>query len=230
VSLRPKSVAAIDITLRQFAGFLVAADSPVTCIADVTRIHIESFKTHISVRGGYKTNATLSKTTIGMRLGHLHAFFQRINTWGYDDAPPRIPIMLGDKPIPDKPLPRFLDDPSAAKLLQAARNLACEFDRLAVELLARTGMRKGELLGLTIDAVVQIGSAFWLRTPVGKMHTDRYIPLHPTLKTMLDRWLAQRPDWQSSDLLFTERGRPISATSTPISSATRWPPRRSTAA
>ena len=209
VSLRPKSVAAIDITLRQFAGFLVAADPPVTRIADVGRPHIEDFKTHISVRGGYKTNATLSKTTIGMRLGHLHAFCHRINTWGYDDAPSRIPIMLGDKPIRDKPLPRFLDDPSAAKLLQAARNLPEQFDRLAVELLARTGMRKGELLGLTIDAVVQIGSAFWLRTPVGKMHTDRYIPLHPSLKQMLDRWLARRPDWQSSDLLFTDRGRPI---------------------
>ena len=117
--------------------------------------------------------------------------------------------MLGDKPIRDKPLPRFLDDPSAAKLLQAARNLPEQFDRLAVELLARTGMRKGELLGLTIDAVVQIGSAFWLRTPVGKMHTDRYIPLHPSLKQMLDRWLAGRPDWQASDLLFTDRGRPI---------------------
>ena len=37
---------------------------------------------------------------------------------------------------------------------------------------------------------MQIGSAFWLRTPVGKMHTDRYIPLHPSLKQMLDRWLA----------------------------------------
>jgi integrase len=144
-----------------------------------------------------------------MRLGHLHAFFQRIIAWDYDDAPPRNPVLTGDRPILDKPLPRFLDDPSAAKLLQAARALPEEFDRLAVELLARTGMRKGELLGLTIDAVVQIGSAFWLRTPVGKMRNDRYIPLHPTLKTMIDGWLTRRPTWQSSDLLFTDRGRPI---------------------
>ena len=205
------------------------------------------FKDHIGVRGGYKTNATLSKTTIGMRLGHLHAFFHRINTWGYDDAPSRIPIMLGDKPIRDKPLPRFLDDPSAAKLLQAARNLPEQFDRLAVELLARTGMRKGELLGLTIDAVVQIGSAFWLRTPVGKMHTDRYIPLHPSLKQMLDRWLAVGPTGrpatycsptaavQSRLRVSTKPSKKplpqqVSATSTPINSDTLWPPRRSTAA
>ena len=140
VSLRPKSVAAIDITLRQFAGFLVAADprspgSP-TLVAPTSRPSKPT-----SAFAENTTNAT-SKTTIGMRLGHLHAFFHRINTWGYDDAPSRIPIMLGDKPIRDKPLPRFLDDPSAAKLLQAARNLPEQFDRLAVELLARTGMQR----------------------------------------------------------------------------------------
>lgn len=209
VSLRPSSVDAIDITLRQFAGFLIALDPPVTQVADVARPHIEAFKDHITRRGGYKTNKTLSKTTIAMRMGHLHAFFDRAITWDYDDVPARNPVLTGDRPILDKPLPRFLDDPSAAKLLQAARALPEEFDRLAVELLARTGMRKGELLGLTIDAVVQIGSAFWLRTPVGKMRTDRYIPLHPSLKAMIDQWLAHRPTWQSSDLLFTDKGRPI---------------------
>ena len=209
VGLRPGSVDAIDITLRQFAGFLISFDPPVERVADIDRTHIEAFKTLISQRGGYKTNKTLSKTTIGMRLGHLHACFQRIIAWDYEDAPPRNPVLTGDRPILDKPLPRFLDDPSAAKLLQAARALPEEFDRLAVELLARTGMRKGEFLGLTIDAVVQIGSAFWLRTPVGKMRNDRYVPLHPTLKTIIDGWLARRPTWQSSDLLFTDRGRPI---------------------
>jgi hypothetical protein len=38
--------------------------------------------------------------------------------------------------------------------------------------MARTGMRKSELLALTIDAVVQIGSAYWLRIPLGKPHNS----------------------------------------------------------
>jgi hypothetical protein len=54
--------------------------------------------------------------------------------------------------------------------------------RVAVEFLARTGLRKGEFINLSVDAVVQIGSAYSLRVPVGKLHTDRYIPLHPQLK------------------------------------------------
>ena len=76
-------------------------------------------------------------------------------------------MFAGDLPLRDDPLPRFLDDAAAAKLLQTARNDPDPFVRLAVEFLARTGLRKGELLDLTVNAVVQIGSAYWLHVPVG---------------------------------------------------------------
>ncbi|MFJ8023587.1 tyrosine-type recombinase/integrase [Streptomyces sp. NPDC096311] len=78
--------------------------------------------------------------------------------------------------------------------MAAARQDPDPFARLAIEILARTGMRRSEMLGVTIDAVMQIGSAYWLRVPVGKMHTDRYVPLHPQLKRLLDDWLLHRPE------------------------------------
>ena len=58
---------------------------------------------------------------------------------------------------------------------------------------------------------MQIGSSYWLRVPVGKLHTDRYAPLHPQLKTLLDQWLTRRGDAARSDLLFIERGRRVNA-------------------
>ena len=80
------------------------------------------------------------------------------------------------------------------------------------ELLARTGIRRGELLELTVDAVVQIGSAFWLRVPVGKLHNDRYIPLHPQLKELLDDWVTNhRPAGVRSERLLIERHRPLTS-------------------
>jgi integrase len=212
VSLRPSSVQVIDTTLRQLAGMLIAEHPEVTAVAGIGRHHIEAFKTWLAARPGYRKQNTLSKTTLGMRMGHLRAFFERIAEWDYDDVPPRIPVFASDRPLKDRPRPKFLDDPSAAKLMTAARALPERFDRLAVELLARTGMRKGELFGLTVDAVVQIGSAYWLRTPVGKLRTDRYIPLHPAAKALIDDWIGQRADWQATDLLFTDRGRPIPPT------------------
>jgi site-specific recombinase XerD len=211
VSLRTSSVAAIEITLRQLAGHLVGR-STVTTVADIGRPEIEAYRTWLTGRGGYRKNSTISNTTIAMRMCHLGAFFRRIIEWGYPDAPTRSPVFASDRPIKDKPLPRFLDDAATAKFMAAARELPDTFGRIAIEILARTGMRKGELLGLTTDAVVQIGSAYWLRVPVGKLHNDRYVPLHPQLKTMIDHWLAERPDWQNSQLLFTDRGRPIPPT------------------
>ena len=211
VSLRASSVAGVEITLRQLAGHLTAT-SDVTTVAGIQRVHIEAYKSWLAGRGGYRKNTQVSKTTIGMRMGHLSAFFNRIIEWDYPDAPARPPVFASDRPIKDKPLPRFLDDAATAKFMAAARQLPDPFGRLAIEILARTGMRKGELLGLTVDAVVQIGSAYWLRVPLGKLHNDRYIPLHPQLKTMIDDWLADRPDWQHSPLLFTDRRRPIPGT------------------
>jgi site-specific recombinase XerD len=152
----------------------------------------------------------LHRHTIKDRLGVLRNFFERVIEWGYDDAPARVPLIAADFPISDQPLPRFLDDAAAAKLLVATRADPDPFVRVAVEFLARTGLRKGEFINLRVDAVVQIGSAYWLRVPVGKLHTDRYIPLHPQLKTFIDDWLAQRPEGLRSDLLFVERGRRFS--------------------
>lgn len=118
-------------------------------------------------------------------------------------------MFAGDIPRRDEPLPRFIDDAAAAKLLRAAREHPDPFTRLAVEFLARTGLRKGEFLDLTVDSVVQIGSAYWLHVPLGKLRTDRYIPLHPQLKDMLDEWVAGRPAGLREPWLFIERGRRI---------------------
>jgi site-specific recombinase XerD len=147
-----------------------------------------------------------------MRISHLRGFFERIIEWGYLDAPARNPVFAGDMPIRDRPLPRFLDDADAAALLAAARALPDLFDRVCVEVLARTGLRKGEFLGLTLDAVVQIGDGQWLRTPVGKLHTDRYIPLHPRVKDLLAEWRTHRGEQSKSALLFIDRGRPVPQT------------------
>jgi len=67
-------------------------------------------------------------------------------------------------------------------------------------------MRQGEFLNLTADCVVQIGENYWLRVPLGKMHNDRYIPLHPEVKQLLDEWVSQSPPKEPYDFLFTSHG------------------------
>ena len=154
----------------------------------------------------------MHRISIKNRLINLHCFFDRITDWDYPNPPQRPLVFASDLPIVDKPLPRFLDDAAAAKLLRTSRADPDPLARLIVELLARTGMRSSELRALTVDAVVQIGSAYWLRIPIGKLHNDRYLPLHPQLKALLDDWIAHhRPTGLRSNRFLLERHRPLPA-------------------
>ncbi len=210
LSLRPATTKHIEHDLREFGTWLAEAHPEVASCAELDRNHIENYKSWVAAKNGRYTGKPLNRISIKNRLINLHCFFDRITEWGYPNPPQRPLIFAGDLPIVDKPLPRFLDDAAATKLMRASRADPDPLSRLIVELLARTGIRKSELLALTVDAVVQIGSAFWLRIPVGKLHNDRYIPLHPQLKEMFDDWITNyRPTGLRSDRLLLERNRPL---------------------
>jgi len=207
VSARPSTVEAVDLTLRQFAGSVTASDPSCRAMAQVTRSHFEGYKAWLARRPG--RHGALSTTTISCRLGLLRSFFERIIEWGYDDAPARVPIFGGDFPNRDEPLPKFLDDPTAAKFMAGLATDPNSRRRLMVEILARTGIRSGELSGLDDDAMVLIGDIHWLRIPVGKLHNDRYVPLLPLLVELIDHHRATRPPPRSGRLVERDDGQPF---------------------
>lgn len=187
--LRPGSVRNADQALRSFAGFLSEQAPAVTELNQVTRGHIEDYKPWLAKRPG-QNKARLTTATLAHRLGTLRMFFVRIDEWGWDQAPARVPMFPGDLPRQDHPLPKALDDAAAAKLLRTAHNDKRLLVRVTVEVLLRTGLRVGEFTALPADAVVQIGAAPWLHVPVGKLREDRYLPLHPQLVTLIDDYRA----------------------------------------
>ncbi|MDQ6798063.1 MAG: tyrosine-type recombinase/integrase [Actinomycetota bacterium] len=186
--LAPRSVDMASYTLRQFAGWLVAS-TDVSLVADIRRVHIEDYKVWLADRPGVK-GPTMAKNTQRQRLRMIRIFLERLIDWDWPDAPGRNPILHGDIPPRPEPLPRFLNDQDAAKLMAAARAHRLPRYRLVVEMLARTGLRATELCELAGDAVTKIGDAHWLRVPVGKLRNDRFIPLHPDLVVLLAEWTA----------------------------------------
>jgi site-specific recombinase XerD len=205
--LRPGSVRGADLALRSFAAFL-AETSPVTSLTLITRRHIEDYKPWLAARPG-QNKPRLTTATIAHRLGTLRMFFLRIEEWGWDEAPPRVPMFPGDLPRQDHHLPKALDDASAAKLLRAAQDDRRMLVRVTVEMLLRTGLRVSEFTGLTARAVVLIGAGPWLHVPVGKLREDRYLPLHPQLVTLIDAYRARHVPPGHRLLLPRENGRPL---------------------
>ena len=244
VSHRPSSVAAAALALRHLAAHLIATDPPCLAVGEVEPAHIQSYKLALAARPGRKGAISIrpSATTWALRT-----FFERIIEWDWDDAPRRVPIFAGDVPKADEPLPKFLDDPTAAKFMAT---LAADPDRrrrLMVELLARTGMRAGELGGITDDAMFKVGDRWWLRIPVGKLHNDRNVPLHPLLVGLITDYQAWRGPSANGFLLERDDGQPFDrrtihryvervarragiAECTLTGSVTHWPPSASTEA
>lgn len=184
----PKSVDVAENALRQFAQWMIT-EAAVDSVAAVRRDDIEDFKVWLANKP-HPRGGTISAETRRQRLRMVRSSFDRIIEWDWPDAPARNPVINGDIPKKPEPLPRFLDDQDAAKFMTAARASVDPRDRLVAELLARTGMRAGELADLEADSVVVIGGNHWLRIPLGKPRNDRYVPLHPQLITLLADWTA----------------------------------------
>ena len=206
--LRPGSVGGADLALRCFAAFLTQAAPEVTAIAQVTRRHIEDYKPWLAARPG-QNKPRLAGGTVIHHLGTLRMFFIRLDEWGWEEAPPKVPMFTGDLPRCDHPLPKALDDGAAARLLRAAQNDTRLLVRVTVEMLLRTGLRVSEYTSLQAGAVVHIGAGPWLHVPVGKLRDDRYLPLHPHLVTLIDQYRAAHVDPSNPLLLPRENGRPL---------------------
>ena len=233
--LASRSVDVADSTLRQLARWILASTG-IEAVAEIRRDDVEDYKVWLSRQPGTQGGA-LSANTHRQRLRTLRAFFERIIEWDWPDAPPRNPVLGGDIPKKPEPLPKFPGDRDAARLMAAARACPDPRDRLVIELFARTGMRAGELADLEADAVVRIGEACWLRVPLGKLRSDRYVPLHPDLVALTAEWTARLSTPNGTVTTTCEPSSDVpspSRTSTPLAeratSATSTPRRRSTPA
>lgn len=202
---RPKTVKMARWTLVSLFLWLQEAYPEVSSAADLSRQHIEDWKLYESNR--IHAGHPLRKATIRTRLSLLRSFFYYLAAWGWQDAPDRPLIFRHDFPTRDQCCPRFLGDQDTKALLQAARASSYLFGKVSVVTLLFTGMRVGEFVRLTMDSIIKIGSAEWIRIPVGKLHNDRYIPLHPQVRQVLDEWVEHRDPSEKSPCLFARNGR-----------------------
>jgi hypothetical protein len=105
--------------------------------------------------------------------------------------------------------------------MAAVDKLTDPFARHGLTILRGTGMRLGELLDLELDCLLDFAShGSWLKVPLGKLGTERTVPLDEPTLVALDAWTAQRGAQRAlphprhgnpTDFLFVERGRRLSA-------------------
>jgi site-specific recombinase XerD len=223
--LRPNSVEGLVNDLLPFAEFLHAQHPQVTSLRQLSRNHIEgflAFNRHRPWRGRKARPVPVSDSVAQSAVLTLRNMFEDIAAWGWAEAPTRQLVFSADIPKLGRPLPRALPPTVDGALMAAVAGLPDLFAAVGLQVLRGAGLRVGELLDLECDAILDYGPAgTWLRVPLGKLATERAVPLNPGTLAALDTWAAQREPHRPiphprtgrpTHFLFTEHGRRLGAT------------------
>lgn len=219
--LRPATVQMRIKSIRVLCDWLAEQHPDVIRLDQLDRSrHIEPFLAwarHRPCRGRNGRGRSVSAVQFHHDVVDLRVFFEDIAAWGWASQPARRLFFLADLPRLPAPLPRALPPDIDRDLMAAVAHLDDDFARTAIIVLRATGIRIGELCDLELDCLVTFGAhGTWLKVPIGKLGTERMVPLDPAALVVLDTWInnrgRQRPlrhprDGRVCDFVFTERGR-----------------------
>lgn len=218
---RPQTVSGLATRLAHFGRFLTKNDPALTTFVGLDRRrHIEPYLNIVAETISTTSGEPVTVADQDRRIRAVEHMLAEIGEWGWDDAPARKLIFRTDHPRLPKPLPRYLPVDHDRRLNRA---LTTSDYRLAADalLLARAaGLRIGELLDLELDCVHQIVEhGAWLKVPLGKLDTERMVPLDEETVTLIDRIAATRSNGRPirhprsgrpTQFLFTHHGRRLS--------------------
>ena len=185
-------------------------------LASVKPSDINDFYARLLREGGARSKEPLSGTTVRRVHATLHRAFRDAVKWGLVDSNP---VSRADPPSPRADTPREMRTWRAEELKQFLSSVAPQEDRELWHVLAMTGLRRGEALGLRwcdVDferaslsirqTVITIGYEVVVSGPKSS-RGRRVVALDETTLKVL-RYLKP-PDAHSDDLVFHRRGQPL---------------------
>jgi len=179
-----------------FGEYLAAHHPEVGSLRALERGHVEGFLVWNRTRpwrGRLARPRSVSVSAAQSAVLTLRNFLDDITLWGWAERPARRLVFASDVPRLPRPLPRALAPDADAALMAEVERLGDPFARTAITLLRRSGLRLGECLDLELDCVVDYGATgSWLRVPLGKLATERMVPLDPGTVELLDAWATGR--------------------------------------
>jgi site-specific recombinase XerD len=210
--------------LAHFGRFLARHDPGLSSLALLDRQqHIEPYLNEVAAAVNHRTGAPIAASTAKQRIQAVGSFLDAIAEWGWAEAPARRLVFPRDAPKLPHPLPRYLPPDQERALLAALENSPDRLRADALLLTRATGMRIGELTMLELDCVHEVpGSGAWLKVPLGKLLTERMVPIDEETVEIIDRITEHRSPGRPlrhprtgkmADFLLTHQGRRLSADS-----------------
>jgi integrase len=208
-TLSRSTVSGTASDLAHFGRFLTLVDPELESFASLDRRrHVEPYLSSVAAAINQRTGDPVAISTRRSRIQAVGRMLEAMAEWGWEEAPDRRLVFDRDSPRLPRPLPRYLppdEDRRLAAALEKSANRLCA-DAL---LLARaTGVRVGELCDLELDCVHEVrGQGAWLKVPLGKLATERMVPLDDETVSLIDRIVEARSPGRP--LRHPRSGRPV---------------------
>jgi len=198
LTLRPGTVANYRYVARRFLGYLHAAFPQVRRFSQLRRDpHLLGW-----FRWLCEQDPPLCNKTRGDHLLGLRRLLDDLAANGHPIQPGL--IRLEDFPPQPQYLPRPLS-PKDDQLVQQELRRTDDLPANALLLTRATGIRIGECIDLALDCLQQVGPEQWaLHVPLGKLHTERLVPLDEEGRWLVARLLALRALAPSAHLAKSE--------------------------
>lgn len=217
-----ETVSHICSRLAHFGRHLATVDPGIASLAELDRRrHIETFLT-ATAQATRRDGLPLSASERRARIITVNRLLTDIAEWGWPDAPVRRLVFPRDIPRLPRPLPRYLPLDVDRRLAAALHASPKRQPALALLLARATGLRIGELVDLELDCVHEIaGHGVWLKVPLGKLATERMVPIDDNVLVLVDELVELRSpgrplphprDGRPTEFLLTHHGRRLSIT------------------
>ncbi|HVB41125.1 MAG TPA: tyrosine-type recombinase/integrase [Streptosporangiaceae bacterium] len=216
---QPKTVSGIATRLKHFGVFLAQIDPGLDSLASLDRRrHIEPYLTSLVDAASLRDGELITVADRSRRVLAVTGFLTDITEWGWPEAPARKLLFRDDNPKLPQVLPRYLPVDADRRLTEELRDHpGNELAACALRLQRSCGLRIGELLDLELDCVHELpGHGSWLKIPLGKLETERMVPLDDDILQLVDRITEVRshgrpmphPRYRrKAQFLFTHHGR-----------------------
>jgi site-specific recombinase XerD len=189
-SCSPLSIQGYRTDLRHFREFL-SARGPLPSPSEITRQIVVQYAVGLS---------RWSPVTVRKKLSCLSSLFSFLQDMGYVSGNParRLPL-----PKQERRMPVTLSEEQARQLIAAAEE---PWHRCLVVMLLATGMRRSELLQVTLEDIDAPNHQLLVR---GKGAKQRTVPLTRQTLAAIAQYLPHRPPSQSRRLFVNARGVPL---------------------
>ena len=207
--------------LAHFGRHLGTTDPQLSSLAQLDRRrHIEPYLSAIASAQHRHTGEPLSASERRGRIQAVGRMLEQISEWGWPEAPSRRLVFPRDAPRLPRALPRYLPPDVDRRLARALEAWPNRIRADALLLQRATGLRIGELVDLELDCIHEVpGQGAWLKVPLGKLDSERMVPLDEETLAVVDRIVEHRSPGRPLrhprsgrlvEFLLTHQGRRIS--------------------